>query len=95
MTDPAAILAHVSDLVHAELAQYLSNDFVIAQVTGEFLPGAAGEDYLRATVILEDGHPKLDPHTLIKFSMHMNSVCRERGFDHPTIVYANRSEIPA
>ena len=95
MTDPDATLAHVSDLVHAELAQYLSDDFVIAQVTGEFLPGADGEDYLRATVILEDGHPKLDPHALNKFSMHMNSVCRERGFDHPTIVYANRSEIPA
>ena len=46
-------------------------------------------------MILEDGHPKLDPHTLNKFSMHMNSVCRERGFDHPTIVYANRSEMPA
>ncbi len=57
MTDPAATLAHVSDLVHAELVQYLSNDFVIAEVTGEFLPGADGEDYLRATVILEDGHP--------------------------------------
>ena len=94
MTDPAATLTHVSDLIQAELTKYLSDDFVIAQVTGELLPGADGEDYLRATVILEDGHPKLDPHTLIEFSMHMNSVCRERGFDHPTIVYANRSEIP-
>ncbi len=95
MTDPAATLAHVSNLVHAELAQYLSNDFIIDQVTSEFLPSSEGEDYIRTTVILEDGHPKLDPHTLIKFSMHMNSVCRERGFDHPTIVYANRSEMPA
>ena len=95
MTDPAATLAHVSDLVHAELTKYLSDDFVIAQVTGEFLPGADGEDYLRATVILEDGHPKLDPHTLNKFSMHMNSLCRERNMDWPTIVYANRSEMPA
>ena len=95
MTDPAATLAHVSDLVHAELTKYLSDDFVIAQVTGEFLPGADGGDYLRATVILEDGHPKLDPHTLNKFSMHMNSLCRERNMDWPTIVYANRSEMPA
>ena len=40
MTDPDATLAHVSDLIHAELTKYLSDDFVIAQVTGEFLPGA-------------------------------------------------------
>ena len=95
MTDPDATLAHVSDLVHAELAQYLSNDFVIAEVTSEFWPGSDGEDYIRATVILEDGHPKLDPHALIQFSMHIKSLCMERGFDRPTIVYANRSEIPA
>ena len=38
MTDPAATLAHVSNLVHAELAQYLSNEFVIAKVTSEFWP---------------------------------------------------------
>ena len=50
MTDPDATLAHVSDLVHAELAQYLSNDFVIAEVTSEFWPGSDGEDYIRATV---------------------------------------------
>ena len=95
MTDPDATLAHVSDLVHAELAQYLSNDFVIAEVTSEFLPSSDGEDYIRTTVVLEDGHPKLDPHALNKFSMHMNSLCMERSLDWPTIVYANRSEIPA
>ncbi len=95
MTDPAATLAHVSNLVHAELAQYLSNEFVIAKVTSEFWPSPDGEDYIRVTVVLEDGHPKLDPHTLNKFSMHMNSLCRERNMDWPTIVYANRSEIPA
>ena len=61
MTDPDATLAHVSDLVHAELAQYLSNDFVIAEVTSEFWAGSDGEDYIRATVILEDGHPKPRP----------------------------------
>ena len=94
MTDPETTLSHVSGLIQAEITQYLSDDFVIAKVTSEFWPSPDGEDYIRATVILEDGHPKLDPHTLIKFSMHMNSVCRERGFDHPTIVYANRSEIP-
>ena len=96
MTDPDATLAHVSDLVHAELAQYLPDDFVIDR--GDLrIPGQAptAKTISGTTVVLEDGHPKLDPHALNKFSMHMNSLCKERSLDWPTIVYANRSEIPA
>ena len=57
MTTPETLLPEISDLVQIELAKYLSEAFPIAEVTSQFLPGANGEDYLRTTVILEDGHP--------------------------------------
>ena len=95
MTASYATLAHVSDLVHTEIAGYLSNAFVIADVTSELLPGPDGDDYIRTTVILEDDHPELDPRALNKFALHIDPLCRKRGFDRPTIAYADRSEIPA
>lgn len=90
-----ATLADVSDLVRMELTGYLSGAFVIADVTSELMPGPDGDDYIRTTVILEDGHPELDPHALNKFSTNIEPLCRARGFDRPTIAYANRSELPA
>ena len=95
MTASDTTLAHISDLVHIELAEYLSDAFVIAEVTSEFLPGPEGDDYIRTTVIFEDGHPELDARALNKFSLRIDPLCAERGFDRPTIAYANRSEIPA
>ena len=68
--------------------------YPIAEVTSEILRGANGEDYIRTTVILEDGHPELDGRALNKFTLHIAPLCTERGFKRPTIVYANRSEIP-
>ena len=94
MTRDDTLLAQVSDLVQIELAKYLSEAFPIAEVTSEFLPGADGEDYIRTTVIFEDGHPELDGRALNKFSLHIDPLCTERGFNRPTIAYANRSEIP-
>ena len=88
-------LAHVSDLVWTELGEYLSGNFVIAGVTSELLPGSDGDDYIRTTVILEDGHSELDARDLNKFSLHIDPLCAMKGLDRPTIVYANRSEIPA
>ena len=95
MTVSVSDLPHVSDLVRMELAGYLSDAFVIAEVTSEFLPDPEGDDYIRTTVIFEDGHPELDPRALNKFSLHIDPLCAARGFDRPTIAYANRSEIPA
>ena len=95
MTASYATLAHISDLVRSEIAGYLSDAFVIADVTSEFLPGPDGDDYIRTTVILEDDHPELDARALNKFSLRMDPLCAERGFDRPTIAYANRSENPA
>ena len=89
-----ATLAHVSDLVQTELVGYLSDAFAIAKVTSEFLPGPDGDDYIRTTVIFEDGHPELDPRALNRFSLHIDPLCTARGFDRPTIAYANCSEIP-
>ena len=95
MTASHAMLAHVSDLVRIEIAGYLPDAFVIAEVTSELLSGPDGDDYIRTTVILEDDHPELDARALNKFSTHIDPLCRARGFDRPTIAYANRSEIPA
>ena len=61
MTASDTTLASVSDLVRIELAGFLSDAFVIAEVTSEFLPTPDGDDYIRTTVILEDDHPELDP----------------------------------
>jgi hypothetical protein len=90
-----ATLSRVSDLVRMELAGYLSDAFAIADVTSELLPGPDGDDYIRTTVIFEDGHPELDPHALNKFSTRIDPLCQARGFDRPTIAYADRSELPA
>ena len=94
MTTKNTLLAEVSGLVKVEFAKYLSDAFPIAEVTSEFLTDADGEEYVRTMVILEDGHPKLDGRVLNKFSMHIDPICTERGFNRPTIAYANRSEIP-
>lgn len=95
MTASETTLSHVSDLVQSEISGYLSDAFVIAEVTSEFLPSPDGDDYIRTTVIFEDDHPELDGRALNDFSLHIDPLCTERGFDRPTIVYANRSEIPA
>ena len=95
MTTSDTALTDVSDLVRIELTGYLSDAFVIAEVTSEFLPGPDGDDYIRTTVIFEDDHPELDARALNKFSLHIDPLCRERGFDRPTIAYADRSEIAA
>ena len=95
MTTFDSTLAQVSDLVWTELTGYLSGNLVIVGVTSELLPGPDGDDYIRTTVILEDGHPELDARALNKFSLHIDPICAMRGFDRPTIVYADRSEIPA
>ena len=94
MTASHTMLAHVSDLVRVELAGYLPDAFAIAGVTSEVLSGPDGDDYIRTTVIFEDDHPELDARALNKFSTHIDPLCKARGFDRPTIAYANRSEIP-
>lgn len=95
MTASYADLAHVSDLIRIELARFLPDAFVIVEVTSEFLPGPDGDDYIRTTVLFEDDHPELDARALNKFSTHIDPLCKERGFDRPTIAYASRSAIPA
>ena len=60
MTISRASLARVSALVRVELAGYLSDAFVISEVTSESLPGPDGDDYIRTIVIFEDDHPELD-----------------------------------
>ena len=88
-------LDQVSDLVQAELANYLTDDFVIDEVTSEFLEDIDGESCIRTTVIFQDGHPRPDPRVLNRFSIDIDSLCAERGLLRPTVVYSNRSEVPA
>ena len=88
-------LSHVSDLVSTELPQYLPPDaFIVSEITSKILTGSDDDEYIKTRVILEDGHPKLDGHTLNRFSLHISDLCIERGLDEPVIVYSNRSEIP-
>ena len=94
MAAPETTLVDVSDLVRSALPEFLGDGIAIADAYSEFLPGPDGDDYIRTTVILEDDHPELDARTLNKLSLHIAALCRQRGFDRPTIVYANRSEIP-
>jgi len=90
-----ATLLQVSELVETELAKFLPKGFVISGVTSELLPDPDDREYIRTIVILEDGHPQLDPRILNRFSQHLNPICKQRGFDRPTIAYADRSEISA
>ena len=70
MATDHATLGHVSDLVRTELPGYLSDAFVIAEVTSEILPGPDGDDYIRTLVIFEDDHPELDARTAQVFHPH-------------------------
>lgn len=87
-------LAHISDLVHTEIRGYLPEGAQIDRVTSEVLPSHDGEDYVRTTVVLKDGHPTLDFRALNRFSLHLHPLCAKRGFDLPAIAYANKSELP-
>ena len=88
-------LAQLSDLVRIELPRYLPPDaFPISEVVSKVLPGSDDDEYIRTRVILEDGHPKLDGHTLNRFSLHISNLCIKQGLERPVITYANRSEIP-
>ena len=88
-------LYQVSDLVRVELDKYLTRDFVIDEVTSQFLENIEGEWYIRTTVIFQDGHPRPDPRVLNRFSIDIEPLCDERGLLRPTVAYANRIEIPA
>ena len=90
-----ATLLQVSDLVKTELGKFLPDGVVISGVPPEILPDQEDGEYIRTTVILEDGHPQLDPRTLNMFSQHLNPLWKQRGFDRPTIAYADEGEIPA
>ena len=88
-------LARVSDLVRTELPRYLPPDvFVISEIAPKVLPGPDEDEYVGVRVILEDGHPKLDPRVLNSFTLYITSLCEDRGLERPIVSYANRSEIP-
>ena len=90
-----AILPTLNDLVRTELPQYLPPDaFIVSEVVSIVLPGSNDDEYIRTSVILEDGHPKLDGHTLNRFALHISDLCTERGLQRPGITYTNRSAIP-
>ena len=93
MTTCDATLLHVSDLVQTELAKFLPSGFLVSGVISELLPDPDGKDNIRTIVVLEDGHPELDPRTLNNFSQYLHPICVQQGFDRPTIAYANRSEM--
>lgn len=94
MPTSQSTLPLISDLVHAEIRGYLPEGVHIDRVTSEILPSHDGEDYLRTTVVLGDGHPDLDFRALNRFYLHLRPLCAKRGFDLPGITYADKSELP-
>ncbi|MYC38416.1 MAG: hypothetical protein F4X66_16120 [Chloroflexi bacterium] len=76
MTFDHADFTPISDPIRIELAGFLSADFVIVGVTSEILPGPEGGDYIRTTVIFEDGHPELDGRALNRFSLRLDPALR-------------------
>lgn len=93
MTASDSTLVQISDLVHLEVGEYLPDHTCIDRVTSGFLPTSDGGEYVRTTVVLKDGHPKLDPRTLNQFYLMLHPTCTERGIDPPSIAYADKSEL--
>ena len=91
MTDTS--LLQISDLVAIEIQGYLPENTRVDHVISDLLPTVDGGEYVRTTVILEDGHPDLDPYVLNEFSRLIHPLFTERGFDVPAIAYADRGEL--
>lgn len=95
MTTIDAELAAASDIIHTELQRQIPAGFTICRVITELAPGPRGEEYLRATVVLEDNHPQLDARFLNEFSHHLHERFVNAGIRHATVAYADRSELQA
>lgn len=94
MTANPETLEKISSAIRVELPKYLSDEFVIYDVTAQNRPGPDDEDYVHVRVILEDDHPKLDPRKLNEFGNDMQTLLEQAGIDQtPSISYANRSEL--
>lgn len=94
MTTDSLTLKQVSELVKSELPGYLTDEFVIDDVTSEFMEDMEGERYVRTMVIFQDGHPRPNPRALNRFQSDLKPRCDAEELYWPTVVYANRSEIP-
>ena len=94
MTANPETLEQISSVIRTELPKYLSNEFVIYDVTAQNRPGPDDEDYVHVRVVLEDNHPRLDPRKLMEFSDDMHSLFEQASIDQiPSISYADRSEL--
>lgn len=85
-------LNYISYLVYSRITGHLPDDVHVDRVFSVHMPTAYGEEYVRTTVVLEDGHPELDPHLLNEFSPLIRPLCLSRGFVAPGIAYADKSE---
>ena len=86
-------LADISDLVMVALADDPPGEFCVKDVTSEVLPFGIDDEYVRTTVILDDGYPSLDPRAFNQFSLRVHDLCAERGLDSPVIMYTDRREL--
>ena len=92
MTD--STLNYISYLVYSRITGHLPDDVQVDRVFSEYLPAVDGDEYVRTTVVLEDGHPDLDPRILNEFSQLIYPLCISRGLEVPFIAYADKSEYP-
>ena len=94
MTMTTDILKEAARIVRTELPKHLSADFVINDVEAESQPGPYCEDYIHVNVILEDGHPALDPRKLQKFKQDLYPMFEQADIiPSPTISYSDRGEL--
>lgn len=87
-------LRDISDMVHTRVVRHLPEDVRVDRVFSELLPTEDENEYIRTTVVLEDGHPSLDARTLNEFSLTIHTIFLDRGLRAPAIAYANKSELP-
>ena len=94
MTTKDPTLHDISDMVHARVVRHLPDDVHVDRVFSELLPTEDENEYIRTTVVLEDGHPDLDPNVLNEFSQVVYSLCISSGIEAPFIAYADKGELP-
>ena len=81
----ATPLVHAADLVQSELPAYLGPGFIVSHVTFDAFDHE-DEVLTHIHVFFKPGHPKLEPATVAKFDMDMESRFMDLGLSSPPAI---------
>ena len=81
----ATPLVHAADLVQSELPAYLGSGFIISHVTFDTFDHE-DEVLTHIHVFFKPGHPKIEPTTVAKFDMDMESHFMGLGLNSPPAI---------